>query len=272
MAAIGASSELLVGRERETRRLRAAIKKRESQLIWGPPDAGKTFLIRRVIAGLSDDDRRKCVYWSGAASGRQIVEHFVSELYGAADALVRWKVHADGAGESTVSRWIKRQSLLRLRGILFAAVERGDYRLFVDHLFLPSHNVSHLLKELMYRCKTPVYMTGRGYTQGEIGRAWSLYWADEYRMGLKPLTEACARELLEICICKFRLSLRDLERFRLDILHLSGRLPGSIVKMCRLAADPRYRYGDEVKVKLVHVDYLLQGGRFASSSLPSCTP
>jgi hypothetical protein len=41
--------------------------------------------------------------------------------------------------------------------------------------------------------------------------------------------------------------------------------------VCELAADPRYHFRDKVKVKLVHVDYLLQGGGFSSRNLPSRT-
>jgi len=271
MATVGASHEVMIGREQEMQRLRTAIQERRSQLIWGQSDAGKTFLIQRVIAGLSDADRRKCVYWTGAASGRELVGHLLRGLYLAGDALVRRKVHADHAGELTLDRWINQQSLLRLRGILFSAAECGDYRFFVDHLPSPTHKMTHLLKDLMYRCKTPVYFTGQGYSQGEIGYAWSLYWTEEYRIRLEPLNEALARELLELCIRKFGLSSLDLEGFREDILHFSGRLPGSIVKMCELAANPRYHYGDQVKVKLVHVDYLLQAGRYSCFLLPSHT-
>ncbi len=266
MATIGASSDLVIGREPEMRRLRAAIQNRESQLIWGRSDAGKTFVIQRVIAGLCDAERRKCIYWTGAASGRQLIGHFVRGLYLAGDPLVRQKVHADRAGEFTLERWINQQSLLRLRGILYSATEHGDYRFFVDHLSSPTHKMAHFLKEIMYRCRTPVYLTGHGYSQGEIGHAWSLYWTDEYRIRLEPLTEALARELLEICIHRFGLSALDLEGFRDEILQFSGRLPGAIVKMCELAADPRYHYRDRVKVKLVHVDYLLHGHRFRSVS------
>ena len=265
MSTIGAPSDVIVGREQEMRRLRTAILNRVSQLIWGQPDAGKTFVIQRVIAGLSEGDQRKCIYWTGRATGRQLIGHFLRGLYVAGDPLVRRRVHADRAGEFTLDRWINRQSLLRLRGILYSATEHGDYRFFVDHLPAPTHKMAHFLKEIMYRCKTPVYFTGHGYSQGEIGNAWSLYWTDEYRIRLEPLTEAVARELLETCIHRFGLNLLDLEGFREEILHFSGRLPGAIVKMCKLAADPRYHYHDQVKVKLVHVDYLMQGDRFLSS-------
>ena len=182
---------------------------------------------------------------------------------------MRRKVHADRAGEFTLDRWLRKQSLLRLRGILFSAAEHGDYRFFVDHVPSPTHKMAHLLKEIMYRCKTPVYLTGRGYSSKEIGYAWSLYWADEYRIQLEPLAETAARELLEMCISNFGLASLDLAGFREEILHFSGRLPGSIVKMCKLAADARYHYGDRVKLKLVHVDYLMQSSRLALNQTPT---
>jgi hypothetical protein len=151
------------------------------------------------------------------------------------------------------------QSALRLRGILLTAAERGEYRVFVDHLPTISQSVAELLKEIVNRTHTPVYLVGRGYSQAEIGYAWSLYWTDEYRLPVRPLSERAARELLDICIEKHALSSLDLDGFRDELLRLSGNLPGAIVKMCRLASNPRYHYGDRVKLKLIHVDYLMQG-------------
>ncbi len=269
MEQANAPFERLIGREGELRRLQTALRKRQSQLIWGAVDAGKTLLIKKALLELPEVERRKCICWTGAASRRQLVEHFIRGLYLAGDALVRKKVHADRFGEATLTRWVREQSVLRLRGILFRAAEQGEYRFFVDQLPPASHMMAQLMKEIMYRTKTPVYLTGHGYSQGEIGYAWSLYWTDEYRIRLAPLSDAAARELLEICIQRFGLGLLDLEGFRQGILHLSGHLPGSIVKMCELAADPRYHYGDQVKIKLVHVDYLLQGHRVTSQSAPS---
>ena len=266
MRQANAPLERLIGRETETRQLQAALRKRQSQLIWGASDAGKSFLIAKVLAELPENERRKCIRWAGAASRRQLIEYLIRALYLAGDPFVRKKVHADRCTEATLTRWIGDQSALRLRGILFTAAEQGEYRFFLDQLPPASPTIAQLMKEIVYRTKTPVYFTGQGYSQAEIGYAWSLYWTDEYRLRLGPLSEASARELLEICIVRFGLDSLDLNGFREDVLHLSGHLPGSIVKMCELAADPRYHYGDQVKVKLVHVDYLLQGNRFPSSS------
>lgn len=257
--------ERLIGRETEMRYLQTALRKRQSQLIWGAADSGKTFLIAKTLADLPDKQRHKCICWSGPASRRQLIEHLNRGLYLAGDPLVRKKVHADGHGDATLSRWINAQSALRLRGILFTAAEQGEYYFFLDHLSPISHAFSQLLKEIMYRTRTPVYLTGHGYSQGEVGFAWSLYWTDEYRIHLGPVCEEAARELMEICIEKYRLDSLDLGEFRSHLLRLSGHLPGSIVKMCELASDPRYHYGDQVKLNLVHVDYLLQGSRFSQS-------
>jgi hypothetical protein len=269
MEQANAPLERLIGRETEMRRLQTALGKRQSQLIWGPPDAGKTLLIRNALLELPEVERRKCICWTGAGSRRRLAEHLIRGLYLAGDRLVQKKVHADGSGEATLARWISEQSALRLRGILFTAAEQSEYRFFVDDLPPASHAMAQLMKDIVYRTKTPIYLTGHGYSQGEIGYAWSLYWTDEYRIRLGPLSEAPARELLEACIEKFGLGSLDLEGYREDVLRLSGHLPGSIVKMCELSADPHYRYGDQIKVKLVHVDYLLQGNRLPSLTASS---
>jgi len=264
-----AQRESLVGRKEELRELRAAIEKRESRLIWGPLDAGKTALIKKAISELPEPERRNCIYWTGAASGRQLLSHFVGRLFELADSFVRKKVHADGATETSLSRWLHKQTSLRLRGILFTASAQGDYRFFVDHFPPPTHHMAHMMKEIMYRCKTPVYLAARDYSQREVGYAWSLYWHDGLRVHLGPLNQRAARELLEICIQGLGLDTLDLEDFREDILRLSGHLPGSIVRMCELAADSRYHYRDRIKTKLVHVDYLLRANQSAINRAPA---
>jgi hypothetical protein len=258
--------ERLIGREAEIRQLHAAVRKGQSKLIWGAADAGKTFLVTKMLLELPENERRRCICWSGAASRRQLIESLIGGLYAVGDSFVRMKVHADHFEESTLGRWIGRQSALRLRGILFTAAQRGDYRFFLDHLSRISRAFAQLLQEIINRTKTPVYLTGHGYTQAEIGDAWSLYWTDEYRIRLGPLTDTVARELMEVCIQRFRLASLDLGDFRDDLLRLSGHLPGSIVKMCAMAADPHYHYGDQVKMNLLHVDYLMHGNRFLSSA------
>src|ERR1700689_1715903 len=140
--------ERLIGRKTEMKRLQIALRKRQSQLIWGAADAGKTFLIKKALLELPEVERRKCVCWTGAASRRQLVEHLIQGLYLAGDRLVQKKVHADGSGEATFARWIGEQSALRLRGILFMAAEQSEYRFFVDDLPPASHAMAQLMKDI----------------------------------------------------------------------------------------------------------------------------
>src|SRR5579862_8284115 len=62
--------ERLIGRDAEVRQLQAAVRKRQSKLIWGASDAGKTFLVTKMLLELPENERRKCICWSGAASRR----------------------------------------------------------------------------------------------------------------------------------------------------------------------------------------------------------
>jgi len=262
-----AGLEVIQGRDSELRQFRIAMQERSSRLIWGPKDSGKTALIQHAIAGLPESTRRRCIYWCGAATGRELTAHFVRGLYEAGDALVRKKVHADRASAATLGRWLHSQSLIRLRGILLTATERTEFWFFIDQLPAPNQAIVKLMKELINRCKTPVYLAGSGCTAAEIGSAWSLFWTDEYRIRLGPLPDDTARELLESCIQRFGLSSLDLEGFREEILHLSCRLPGAIVKMCELASDTRYHYRDQIKTKVIHVDYLMRMDRSNSWSM-----
>ena len=253
--------ELLVGRKEELGALRAAIQKRESRLIWGGADAGKTFLVSKVISGLSAAERRACICWTGAATVRHLASYFVGRLFELRDPFVRAQVRADGATETSLSRWLHKQTSLRLRNILFTASRQGRYCLFLDHFPPVTHKMARLMKELMYRCKTPVYLAARNYSQVTTGNAWSLYWNDALRVHLSALDDRDAGELLELCIRTLHLDSFDLGDFRVEILRLSGHLPGSIVKMCQLASQTPYHYGDQIKINLVHVDYLMQANR-----------
>lgn len=257
----------VIGRQAQCRRLNAAIRNRESLLVWGPTDAGKTTLIKMLIEGLPEPDRRNCIYWAGAASVRQLVAELVKGLYLAGNTLVRTKVRQDGCGESSLNRWLREQTSGRLKVLLYSAAKAGRYWIFLDNFPPSTQAMAGFLKEIIWRCRTPVYLLARGCSHAEIGYAWSIYFIPQYHVSLGPLPESSARELLEQCIKRFGLDILDLEGFREEILRLSRQIPGTIVRMSEMAADPKYQYGHQVKLGLVHVDYLMgtgvRDGRFA---------
>jgi GTPase SAR1 family protein len=250
----------LIGRDAELRRVSTAIRNRESLLIWGPADVGKTCLVKKAIAELPERDRKGCIYWSGEASVRDFAEELVRGLYAAGDVIVRRKVREDGGGRAiSVGRWFRDRSSGQLKALLYRAAAKGRYAFFLDHMPPATQSMARFLKQIIWRCKTPVYLLARGFDHEDIGYAWSIYYVKEYRIGIDPLSETLTRELLDRCIGRFGLDRLDLTGFRDEILRLSRHLPGSVVKMCELAAHRRYHYGDQIKVNLVHVDYLMLG-------------
>jgi len=252
----------LIGRKSELQRVRTAIRNRESFLIYGPADVGKTSLVKCAIAELPEKDRKRCVYWSGEASVRQLAEELLRALYAAEDRCVRGKVREFASGrEIEVDRWFRNQTSGQLKALLYIAAAKGRYAIFLDHMPRVTQSMARFLKEIIWRCKTPVYLLARGCDRREIGHAWSIYFTKEYRIEIGPLTEPLTRELLERCIHHFRLDRFDVTGFQDEILRLSGRLPGAVTRMCELATHRRYHYGDQIKVNLLHVDYLMFGDR-----------
>jgi hypothetical protein len=251
------AGEIWVDRKDESKRLLEAIRARESLLIWGPADVGKAALMRKVIGELPLDRRRACLFWSGPASVQDVLRHFVRQMFASGNPLVSAKVSADGYREIDFERWVRKQSSGRLRVIVRAALLQDNFWLFVDHMPPFSHPMARLVKELIWRCETPVYLLARGYTPIEVGAAWSLYWTGKYRLPLAPLSVAHASKLLWACIRRFGVNCCERADFHREVLHLSGRLPGAIVKMCSMAALPKYQYEGRIKTKLLRVDYLM---------------
>jgi hypothetical protein len=262
-----AQVETLFCRQQELRKLLLAIQKRESQLVWGPADSGKSALVNAVMDELPEEERRSCLSWAGPATTKQLLAYLVGRLYELGHATVQRKVHTDGERRASLGRWLGKQTSLWLRGILLTALTGSGYRLFLDHFPPATHKMARLMKDIMYRCRTPIYLAARGYSQKEIGYAWSLYWNDRLRLHVGPLAEPSARNLLDACIGALSLDSFDFDEVREEILRLSGLMPGAIVKMCELAAASRYRDGGRIKIKLLYVDYLMQRNRAAFLNL-----
>lgn len=244
-----------LGRQAELARLQEAIRKRESLLMWGASNSGKSVLVGRAISQMPERVARRCVCASGNGSPQDILRSIAEGL--AEDPLFRAKFRADTGYGASFLHWVKEQTSLRLRGLLYRAAGAGEYWIFLEDLAPMSHLLARIVKELMWNQKTPVYAIAPGWTYTELGYAAQLYWNDQQRLHVGGLSVAAAKELLEISIRQFGLLQFDLEGFREDILDFSGLLPGAIVRMCGAAADSQYHFEGRIKTKLLHVDYLV---------------
>jgi hypothetical protein len=258
--AIARGLPVFVDRESESRRLDEAIRARTSLVICGPGGIGKTALVCTVIHRLPSDLAARCLYLRGVKDLQDLLRQLIHALYDSKDPNLRQQLHAEGISILTFDAWLKGLSSSRLKGTLFRTVERGDYRIILDHLPPLTHAVAKIIKELFWMRKTPVYLLIRDELEQHLYQFYNFfYWGDRERLALQPLPTQAAAELLESCIERFGLSRLDLTDFREEALELSKRVPGAIIKMCALAADPRYQYGSRIKVKSVYIDYLMSG-------------
>lgn len=247
-------------RESESRRVAEAIRRKQSLMICGPAGIGKTALILNVLHGLPGGLAKRCLYLSAFKDLQDFLRQLIQTLYQAKNPYLRRQLHADGVSILNFKAWLNALSTSRLKGTLYRTVEKSDYRVCLDHAPPLTHAVAKVIKELFRMRNTPIYLLIRDDVEHRAEQFIGFfYWGHRERLKLGPLPAASAQALLESYIKRFGLSRFDLVGFRKEVLELSGCAPGAIVKMCALAADPRYQYGSRIKLKLVHIDYLMSG-------------
>ncbi len=247
---------VFLGRQSELARLQEAMRKRQSLLIWGLPDCGKSTVVTRAISQMPERIVRRCIRATGNGSPQEILRGIAEGL--SDDPLFKAKFRADTGYGASFSHWVRQQSSLRLRGLLYRAAGAGEYWIFLEDLAPMTHMLVRIVKELMINQETPIYAIAPGWTYEELGYGAQLFWNDRLRLHVGALPVASAKELVEWSIQRFELSQLDLDGFREDILEFSGMLPGAILRMCAAASDSRYQFEGRIKTKLLHVDYLMK--------------
>jgi nucleoside-triphosphatase THEP1 len=254
-------------RENESRRIEEALRRKESMMICGPAGIGKTTIILNVIHHLPAKLSRQCLYLAGFKDLQDLLRMLVEKLYRARNPELRRELRGEGVTVTNFGVWLKSLPRSRLRGMLYRAVENSDYRIILDHGTPFTHGMAKVIKELFWMRNTPVCLLMRDDSTLRPARFTRFfYWSDRERLILEPLPAHSAKDLLESCIERFGLTRYDLGEFRKEVLGLSRCVPGAIVKMCALAADPWYQYGARIKAKLVHIDYLMSGKESHPSS------
>jgi hypothetical protein len=248
-----------LGRKVELSRLRDCFARRESLLIAGPAGVGKTALVMEVLKDLPPAVARSTISLSRVEGLQPLLRTLLCRFYKVRDSTLHSQLHAEGVREGTFRAWLNSLHTSRLKGAAYRSAENGQYRIVLDHTPPLTHAVTKVVKELVQMRGTPVLLLARGPSESQLGRAADLYWSDCQHLGLGPPPDRALRELLEWCICRFSLARLNLAGFREDMIRLSGGIPGALIKMCALAAEPRYQFGSQVKTKLVHIDSLLGG-------------
>ena len=186
MLSISAEAVPFLGRQSELARLDDAIRKRVSLLIWGASHSGKSALVARTLVNMPEKIRRRCICAHGNGAPQEILREIAEGLVD--DPLFRSKFRADTGFGASFSHWVKAQTSLRLRGLLYRAAGAGEYWIFLDDLAPMTYMLARITKELMLNQETPIYAVAQGWTYNELGFASQLYWNEKQRLHVGGLT------------------------------------------------------------------------------------
>ncbi len=232
----GRSSPVIpfIGRRRELRHLVAALRRRESRLIFGPAGAGKTRLIQEALARAGEPH----VWLSGA----QVLHELLADL--AAQLAVRLARYPD----------LSRAPSISLKGAVLASLEAAPRPLVLEDVAEVEPRTYRFLREIYYLAGACLIVTAT--SPESLGHLRKLLWDPRQQLALGPLSGAEARRLFEEAARRFGLESLDLDDFRPKVLAAAQGNPGHIIAMCRLAERAEYHSGRRVKFLPLRIDAL----------------
>lgn len=232
----GRSSTLIpfIGRRRELRHLVAALRRRESRLIFGPAGAGKTRLIQEALARTGEPH----VWLSGA----QVLHDLLADL--AAQLALRLARYPD----------LGRAPSISLKGAILASLEAAPRPVILEDVSEVEPRTYRFLREIYYLAGCCLIVTAT--SPESLGHLRKLLWDPRQHVALGPLSGAEARRLFEEAARRFGLESLDLDDFRPKVLAAAQGNPGRILAMCRLAKRAEYHDGRRVKFLPLRIDAL----------------
>jgi len=232
----------IFGRDKDLAELRARLEMRQSFVLHGPPGAGKTFLLRHVIASLP------WVLYCGETSNSQTMfRELAAELVRDKNRQALSRLGRGGIG-------LRRKSAIALRGIVLEALHQERYSAVLDHLRCPSAALACDIRDLMNWGNTSVIAVARSAHMEEMGYIASYFALRSERMELRNFDDKEALAFAEHLARQTALYASNREDFLSKVVQFSNGAPGAIVTMINMASLPQYRCGDHIKVSPLYID------------------
>lgn len=230
-------------RTEDLEQLRQRLAQRHSFLLYGPTGVGKTLLLSAVLPDYPD------ILYSRSNLTPQTLFRSLAELLLATGHPVFAKACPNGPTS------LQAKSAISLKGLLRDALLNSSYVVVLDHLMRPSQALAASIRELMLNWSVPVIGVARSAHMEDVGFVLPLYPYNHEKLPLRNFDPELAAEFATTYARREGLQAENLPQFLEKIAEYSNGNPGAMLKMIRLAREPRYFHERQIKITPLYIDY-----------------
>ncbi len=243
------SSLSIYGREVESEQLRKLVLLRRWFLLYGQAGAGKTVLMKSLM-----DEIPGMLYCPDCSSSQIVFRTLAAEL------LARRNRHVLQVCGARAPNAINDQSAVSIRGIVSAALGESSYWIVLDHLKSPSQSFAAAVKGVCTGSDTPLLAIARSSHMEDVGHLLPVFAdrSDKYLLRNFDAEKAGRFALLRAQEMQLEAT-NKLEAIRKIVSYSKGS-PGAIILMLQMAATPKYRAQEHIKLSPLYIDFRLRWG------------
>jgi hypothetical protein len=239
----------IYGRDAELKQLQKLVSRRKSFLLYGPAGAGKTLLVKALIAQIDG-----LLYCEESSSSQGVFRKLAAELFAKKDGCI---VQACGRGGSSA---INCKSAVSIRGIVSEALRGGDHWIVLDHLKSPSQSFATALKDVSGWTETPLIAVARSAHMEDVGFLLPMFCEPSDKCQLRNFDPNTARRFALEIAGEMQLQAANRDDVIERIVRYSKGNPGAIRTMLQMAAGPKYVAQKHVKISPLYIDFRLRSG------------
>ena len=227
----------------ELKLIRDRLAQRHSFLVHGPGGVGKTLLLKAVLPEFRD------ILYSDSNATPQALYRKLAELLWSTGHPVFTRTCPRGTAS------LQAKNAVSLKGLLRQALLDSKYLLVLDHLMRPSQAMAASIRELMLHWSVPVVAVTRSAHMEDAGFVLPLFADRRDKLALRNFDADVATEFAAACAQKEGLHADNLAQFLERVAEYSAGNPGAILRMIRLAREPRYVQENQIKIAPLYIDY-----------------
>ena len=240
-------ADFIFDRDEERPRIDELLAKRRPFLFYGPSGVGKTLLLRNVLP-----EFRSVLYCEDSATTTVMFRSLARSLLRLRSprALKAFRNEDGIAAKSAVS----------LKGIVMDALRESEYAIVLDHLKRPSYSFASAVREIMGPGLTPVSAVAGSSHMEDTGFLQALYGDRSQRCEIRNFDDSTAEQFARERIKRSGLSGSNIGEFLDKVLEFSEGNPRAIIALIDMAARPKYRFEEHIKISPLYIDFRMNGG------------